>query len=1022
MTLFADYVLKSLMSDGNLPALQGCDVVYEIYTTATDRLILEKNSNFIEIRGKLESWILFRFKLIEGSLEDSYAAMSACHRQAIETAEARDAAILFLQPDVIVGNGTLVTVRKQLCEGKRLVMAPGLRTVREEMEPLLNEGYGRVNGLAARELAAIAVKHIHPISQALVWGNGRINSYCSHLYWPVGEASLYARCAHMHPLMVYPRHKACGFAHTIDWDYFYRACPDESEWFVASSSEEVCLVELSGRAKFAGSEDWRQTTPETVANFLSYATEKPHLSLLRSYYLFQAEVLTLNDCAEQYRESEQIIGAALSDPLGTWQSHQEHGNQRVAVGDFVSAIQSYTSAINGAPPNSALHFLRGHAQLALERFEEAAEDFALGLKISPDNNDLLTLLDHAVLRHKEVTSRIEAVTPEHENFSGAWIAHQERGRELLASGDLSGAFESFTAAINDAPLNMSLYLQRGRILVARERFEDAAKDFSEGLTLNPDSTELAALLKSALAQAYVIALHDDEVQISPSELPLTAIEKQQEVIVGLEEVLDLCAESLVYQRLGDARIAAGDYAGAIEAYTQALICSPNNPAFYFLRGIAWLRSGSCVDASNDFQAGLLLAPDNGPLQSLLAETMRLPPIHLVTQLWGITYVSLFAGHVLGSLMSDENLPVLRGCSEVVYEIYTSQVDRVVLESNADFIRVREKLDGWIEFRFQEIEGSLENAYAAMSACHRRAIAAAEARDAAILFLQPDVIVGNGSLKTVRNQLYAGKRLVMAPGLRTTREDMEQCLAKSGGAAGLTARALTSMAVENMHPISQALVWTNGQINSYCSHLYWPIGTGSLYARCAHMHPLMVFPRRRDCGFDHTIDWDYFHRACPEEADWFIASSTEDVCLIELSGRTKFSGTEAWRPSDAEALASFLSFAALKSHISLLQRPYLFEGRAHKMSEWANQHMEAERLIDKALLLFERPLLSATSSAGTRQLVRRVLQAGVSRSVAVRKRLAERRARKGGMSTIYYLTYSAAYYVMRAVWRACLRIK
>jgi hypothetical protein len=434
------------------------------------------------------------------------------------------------------------------------------------------------------------------------------------------------------------------------------------------------------------------------------------------------------------------------------------------------------------------------------------------------------------------------------------------------------------------------------------------------------------------------------------------------------------------------------------------------------------------------------------LEKTDADMVRhLPPLHFVTQLWGASYVQLYADYVIQSLIGKGNLPSLSSCSDAIYEIYTTEQDWKSLTNNLNFQRAVKALGDWVEFRWIEIKEKIKDPYAMMTECHRQAIKAAERRNAAILFLQPDVIVGNGSLATVRNQLLKGKRLVMSPGLRASKEKMAGLLRRycdSGSDFCLPMRELVSHAVANMHSISKSLLWRNGHINSYCSHLYWRIDDTSLYCRCAHMHPLMVYPRQRGCGFNHTIDWDYFYRACPDVNDWFVASSSDEVCLIELSGQSKFEGMENWRASIPETVANFLTVAAEEPHHYLLGSPYLFMGQQLDFSDWNMHNREGEKVIQDAFLFNQKPTNIVSISRQTPDnipvtemnmpsvtimnmppvTIMNWFERVASWFYLTKLRLKKITKTKKLDGMVVYMPYCMVYYALRPVWRFILTLK
>jgi len=75
-----------------------------------------------------------------------------------------------------------------------------------------------------------------------------------------------------------------------------------------------------------------------------------------------------------------------------WQQHQERGIALDKEGDTAGAVESFTMALKGSPPNPALHFLRGSARLKIDDAAGAAQDFEEGLKLDPENEPLKVLL------------------------------------------------------------------------------------------------------------------------------------------------------------------------------------------------------------------------------------------------------------------------------------------------------------------------------------------------------------------------------------------------------------------------------------------------------------------------------------------------------------------------------------------------------------------------------------------------------------------------------------------------------
>lgn len=90
------------------------------------------------------------------------------------------------------------------------------------------------------------------------------------------------------------------------------------------------------------------------------------------------------------------------DPPRDWVSYQAWGDLHVKAGAYAKAIEDFSQALKGSPPNAALYFRRGSARQQLGDFEAAIQDYRLGLGIEPDNSVLKQLVESA--ERKEVSS------------------------------------------------------------------------------------------------------------------------------------------------------------------------------------------------------------------------------------------------------------------------------------------------------------------------------------------------------------------------------------------------------------------------------------------------------------------------------------------------------------------------------------------------------------------------------------------------------------------------------------------
>jgi len=130
----------------------------------------------------------------------------------------------------------------------------------------------------------------------------------------------------------------------------------------------------------------------------------------------------------------------------------------------------------------------------------------------------------------------------------------ERALQLLRSGDLAGADRETEAASRLAPDDPGLLRLRGYVLQSRERFAEAATCYAKVVARDPRDWE-------------------------------------------------------IWNNLGNARRAAGDRGGAIEALGQARLLRPDLPAIHYNLGVSLAEAGRLEEGAAAFAETVRLAPD-----------------------------------------------------------------------------------------------------------------------------------------------------------------------------------------------------------------------------------------------------------------------------------------------------------------------------------------------------------------------------------------------------------------------------
>ena len=171
----------------------------------------------------------------------------------------------------------------------------------------------------------------------------------------------------------------------------------------------------------------------------------------------------------------------------------------------------------------------------------------------------------------------------------AAAAFQQSADALRAKGANVEALRAYDEAIRVSAPNTALHFLRGTLRLEMSDFGGAIRDFETGLRFEPENRTLQELLARARAALANVGLD-----------PAAAVKHQQRA---------------------DELRAAGDLAGAIKDYTEAIRVGPPNAALHFLRGTARLEVGDKAGAAQDFERGLTLDPTNTTLQQLLEKSL-----------------------------------------------------------------------------------------------------------------------------------------------------------------------------------------------------------------------------------------------------------------------------------------------------------------------------------------------------------------------------------------------------------------
>lgn len=244
--LMLDVALPSQLSAGNLLDFPwGTNSRYEIYTTKEDERLIVDTPVF----RRLERTIETRFIHIDAVLRDNkWPVVRHCHQAAVNSADARNAGVFFLCPDIVWPTNCFANAGRRIAEGYSAVLCPGLRTVRETLVPELKARYQADEcsmPVPNRELVRVCLEHLHPEMKLWFWDDPGYYKFPTYILFSVPSQGVTAFCYILHPVVLYPQIRNAPFRLIFDQDYLQAACPDFERLYIARDSDEIIFFEIS---------------------------------------------------------------------------------------------------------------------------------------------------------------------------------------------------------------------------------------------------------------------------------------------------------------------------------------------------------------------------------------------------------------------------------------------------------------------------------------------------------------------------------------------------------------------------------------------------------------------------------------------------------------------------------------------------------------------------------------------------------------------------------------------------------
>jgi tetratricopeptide (TPR) repeat protein len=243
------------------------------------------------------------------------------------------------------------------------------------------------------------------------------------------------------------------------------------------------------------------------------------------------------------------------------------GVLRIRQGDLAGAVQDLTGAARLKPADYPAYVNLAQAYQEQKKPDEARAQLDKAIGLAPPA--AVAALYRTRARLHEQRGDLRAARADLEQAAG----HEPRGK-------------ASPAAAHDM-------VEQGRLLVRDGQCAEAVRKLDDALHLQPDNLAAHRLRAEALLE----------------------LERFGEAVTSLNRYLqgsrEAAVDAAVYRARGTARSRAGDPAGAVDDYTQALTLQPGHAATHAARGWAYVALEAPKLALRDFETALGLDSGSG---------------------------------------------------------------------------------------------------------------------------------------------------------------------------------------------------------------------------------------------------------------------------------------------------------------------------------------------------------------------------------------------------------------------------
>lgn len=308
----------------------------------------------------------------------------------------------------------------------------------------------------------------------------------------------------------------------------------------------------------------------------------------------------------------------------------ERGHAALESGDFPEAVESLSRAIAADPRVAAGYRLRANAYLALGDRPKAITDLDAVLRFKP--NDVQAIAERAaeLLKQRRYADAVADCDTALRLDAGRVDLFAVRGRAHAMLGESAAAFADFELAIRaDADRAAEHLTQRAKLHLECGDPRAAINDADTALRLDEAcllAFEVRAQAHRELGELRRAADDFERAARDPAAIAprlgrlfvLHDLGEWSSLLAAADELLAISTPAPALELRGRAKLALGDFSGAVADFTDLATRDARRPTAFVLRAAAHEAAGRFTDAVADCYEVLKRDPDDADTLNRLA--------------------------------------------------------------------------------------------------------------------------------------------------------------------------------------------------------------------------------------------------------------------------------------------------------------------------------------------------------------------------------------------------------------------